>query len=94
MNRPKPLLWLKCKALAASIARHNAQLVLDEIEGHIEATAVSGHGAFPPIVQLFIKWPNRCTASRRSSAEGMFTAGNLSRQCHGLQASITARLLV
>jgi hypothetical protein len=45
-------------------------------------------------VQLFIRCPNFCNPMRRSSADGMLTAGNLSRQCHGRQASITARLLV
>src|SRR5271165_1044845 len=40
------------------------------------------------------RYPNFCSATLRSSTDGVLTAGNLSRQCHGLQASIMARLLV
>ena len=44
--------------------------------------------------QFLNRWPNFSSAMRRCPGDGAFTAGNLSRQCHGRQASMTARLLV
>src|SRR6516225_5587910 len=40
------------------------------------------------------RWPNFFSAILCSSTDGALTAENLSRQCQGRQASITARLLV
>src|SRR5262245_36754138 len=79
-----------------SIAHVNQHVISDgSLNAHHRLlTLTISHPGLYRADQCLNRCPNFSCAMRRSSDVGTFTRGNWSRQCHGRQASMTARLLV